>query len=256
MMPRSITCAVALALCGCHATTSSKPIVLSNGVAVRGKGFGDTLTFSPRIIAIDRIDERAAASLAAPGHVLLLGVIPGREIELIEPGDATTARKAVTGTIALAMRRYEVDPIAVAAIERRVTEAERRCESAARARQQAAERAAKNSQKRDSTGKIIGGSSGGASTDMSDPTFYLQSCIARDASSKEKPTLKRIAPRPASDRYLVMLVSSSPLKWDFLNERLATLTAVGADAATTIEAIAAGLYVGTEGKWAGYFVAW
>ncbi|MBL0169174.1 MAG: hypothetical protein IPP90_00385 [Gemmatimonadaceae bacterium] len=52
------------------------------------------------------------------------------------------------------------------------------------------------------------------------------------------------------------MTSSSPIPLSQLYERLATLTAVAPDVATTIEAIAAGLFVGVKGTWGGYFVAW
>ncbi len=255
MMTRSLACALVFGLAGCHSAATSKPIVLTNGVEVRGKGFGDTLAFRPRIIAIDRVDERAAVTLATPAHIVLLGIIPGREIELIDPADPMTSSKKLGGTFAISMQRFEVDAAAAAASEKRRSDDARRCEAESRARQQQAERNAKNSQKRDSSGRIISGPSM-AEAAIAGSTDTRGCSVQRSSSYSEKTPRKRIAPRTAADRYLVMLVSSSPVSWEFLNERLATLTAVGADAATTIEAIAAGLYVGTEGKWAGYFVAW
>jgi hypothetical protein len=63
-------------------------------------------------------------------------------------------------------------------------------------------------------------------------------------------------PRTPADRYLVVLASSSRLTSAQLAERLSTLTAVGSDVATTIEALASGLYVGLPGTWSGGYVAW
>ena len=247
--------ACSIIVTACHSSSQPAPRALTNGVAVGGKGFGDTATFKPRIIALDKVDERAMASVASPSYVVVLGVIPGREIELIEPGDAMTGKTSVTGQLSLSMQRYEVDATATAAIEARRAADDRRCDAESRAREEAAARAARASQKRDSSGRVISGASDAQVGDAGMSTASIP-CSGRRRAVSAKPPLKRASARPAGERYLVMLVSSSPLQWDFINERMATLTAVAPDAATTIEAIAAGLYAGTPGSWAGYFVAW
>ena len=47
-----------------------------------------------------------------------------------------------------------------------------------------------------------------------------------------------------------------PLSELDLNERLASLSTVAQDVSTAIEAVAAGLFVGHPGSWAGYYVSW
>jgi hypothetical protein len=68
--------------------------------------------------------------------------------------------------------------------------------------------------------------------------------------------MTRLPARAPADRYLVVLSSSSGVSLVALNERLSQLTTVGSDVATTIEAIAAGIFIGYAEHWGGAFIPW
>ena len=225
----------------------------SSAQAFVGLGFGETATFAPRILTLDRVQEIAMASTRTAAYSVVLAVVPGREIEVIEVGKSV-GKRATAAQFMVSMRRFEIDQKAAsrqAAADASAEVAYQRCETAS---ENARQRQARASQKRDSSGRVIqgpsdaqvglaGASQGGGSQ-------------CRRASTKRSTPMIRTTARPIAERYLVLLVSAAPLTADFVNERLTTLTAVGSDVATTIEAIAAGLYVGATGRWAGYYVAW
>jgi hypothetical protein len=60
----------------------------------------------------------------------------------------------------------------------------------------------------------------------------------------------------SGEHYLVVLSSSTGYSGTELAERVAALSVTGSDVATTIEAIGAGLFVGRDGRWSGYYVSW
>ena len=177
-------------------------------------------------------------------------MVPGREIEVVQPGDYPIRRERGKNAFTIDMRRPSdaITPDDAAAIararlayDRCVKQAEA---TAARIAQQKA-----RSVRRDSTGKVIGR---GPTPDI----IETRSCDRLSQNSAVTRTPTFLPARAPADRYLVVLTSTSSISRTQLYERLATLTAVAPDVATTIEAIAAGLYVGVKGTWGGYFVAW
>lgn len=252
--------AAAASLAACHSTPKAE-IPTADAAPLAMRAFGDTAAYGMQVLKLDRQKEVATVALRSPAELIVLSVIPGREIELIVPGEVANAGHTSfkQGVSSIQMARWEhsvrpanADHDAQAAMEYN------RCIS----RAQAAARAAAQKRrpvKRDSTGKII---DDGRSGDPSVNEFQLErayeaACSNQDKSYLNKPAPPvRMPPRPAADRYLVVLASSTPLTAVQLGERLAGLTAVGSDVSTTIEAIAAGLYAGLPGTWSGGYVAW
>jgi len=204
------------------------------------RAFGDTATYGLRLVSLDAVDESAHVRLARPAHLIVLGVRPGREIELISQGFHRT------GAVTLLMRRFEdVSPDAARDADARATLEYDRCVAAADRAAQA--RARQRTERRDSTGKVIG--TGGDPLPV--PNY---SACRKPSTTAAKP--RRLPAREPAERYLVVLASAEPLPPTVVDARLATLTAVAPDVATTIEAIAAGLLLGIPGTTAGTYVAW
>ncbi len=251
----ALTVAVAamVTLAACHNTSTSQPPV-PPPVA---HAFGDTATYGVQVLSLDAEHEVATVSLQAPASLIVLAVVPGREIELILP--AETARGTFPkGTATLDMRRFDVSNRPVDAnAELQAMQAYGRCmaQAQAQARRMAQ---ARRPVKRDSTGKVIDDGRG-PSTEGDDLMRLERSCdrldvTASNANRKAPPV--RLPPRAPADRYLLVLASSEPVSYAQVGERLGTLTAVGSDVATTLEAIASGMYAGMPGRWSGVYVAW
>ncbi len=233
------------------AIPSASPRVVAPMMA-GAQSFGDSTIAGVRILAFDKATEQARIAARSTNNLIVLAVVPGREIELLVPGQYALQRERQTGHRVLDLRRIDdaIDPngadgaVARAAYERCVRQA-----NAARARQQQQKRVVR----RDSTGKVIG--DGGAIA--APPTQVAEvECNRLDRSAKRPSERKYLSARPPAERYLVVLFSSASVPVAVIAERLATLSAVAPDAATTIEAIAAGLYLGTKGTWGGTFVSW
>lgn len=220
-----------------------------NAAPLKGGAFGDTATFDVRILSLDPQTETATFSAKKYKNVIVLAVIPGREIEVIAPGSGSVRAGKGKNTRVVSMRRVDDDRPADADDNAQARLAYDRCIAQANAAQRRAEEAARRAAKRDSTGRAIGG----ATTVTTD---YTRQCDRIDKPNQRSRKVKYLPPREPADRYLLVLSSSESVSETLLQERLATLTAVAPDVATTLEAIAAGLFVGTPGTWSGYYVAW
>lgn len=195
-----------------------------------GQAFGDTAAFEVQILSLDRVTEQASVTTRNGKNLIVLAVVPGREIEIIAPGASSIRQGKAKGVYGIDLRRVH-DSMRPADANETAREqlAYDRCMSQAAA-----------------TAKRIGQQRAG----LAAPCNRL----ASNSSARQPATF--LPARPPADRYLVVLASTSPIPLAQLYERLATLTAVAPDVATTIEAIAAGLYVGARGTWSGYYVAW
>ena len=204
------------------------------------RSFGDTALLGLRLLSIDARDESARVRLGRGAQIIVLGVRPGREIELISHGHHGA------DAFKISMRRYEEpSPDAARDADARATLEYDRCVAAAE--KAARDRARQRTERRDSSGKVI--PTGGNPL----PTGANTSACRRPATNVAP---RRLPPRDPAERYLVVLASATPISAAQLDERLATVTAVAPDVATTIEAIAAGLYVGHSGTFAGTYMVW
>ncbi len=250
---------IASAIVGCHGGTrtavSPSPSTTSASTPptlLPGHAFGDAATLSGvRVLLFDPAKEQVRVTTTNPKNLIVLAVVPGREIEVVQPGDYPVRREREKDVFTIDMRRAsdEITPEDAAAITRTRLAYDRCIKQAEATAARIAQQKAR-SVRRDSTGKVIGG--GPTAPDIVD----TRSCDRLSQHSAVKRTPTFLPARAPADRYLVVLTSTSPISRTQLYERLATLTAVAPDVATTIEAIAAGLYVGVKGTWGGYFVAW
>lgn len=231
-----------------HAQTSG---AVGSAATVKARNFGDTATFALHILSLDREKEIATYSANKDAkHLIVLAVVPGREIEVISPGTGTISSTKMKGVRAIMMRRM-TESVPDAGEDARARLAYDRCMSQAAAQAQRA--AAARRVKRDSSGRII---SDPNPDPVADEQQFRRQCDRLAASNPKKRSLTPLPPREAAERYLLVLASSSEVQSTQLYERLASLTAIAPDAATTLEAIAAGLFVGVPGSWSGSFVNW
>lgn len=239
----------------CHHSAASEP----GSPPLVSHAFGDTATYGIKILSLDRQREVAKVSLGAPSELIVLAVVPGREIELIVPSELPMQAPHGTyakGVATVGMQRYDDQPRPVdASADAQARLAYNRCMQQVQA---AAQRLAQSRRqvKRDSTGKVIEDSGRDPTADLDQVARMERQCDRYDTTTNRTAPPTRMPARAPADRYLVVLASSSRLSVDQVGERLTTLTAVGSDVATTIEAIAAGLYAGLPGKWSGTYVAW
>ncbi|MEP6763806.1 MAG: hypothetical protein ABJB66_05805 [Gemmatimonadaceae bacterium] len=243
--------AVATSLSACrHAASStvSTAIPASTAETPIGHPFGDSVTHSVRVLSLNTKTETADVYVGRPDNTIVLAVEPGRDIELIFPG-AMTVKQLSDNRFQFFMQRFELvksEPKpADASASRRSYEA---C-TKARAAAQRAERT-RQASRRDSSGRVAGGEPPSAQKD----NFVCD--MTPESLAKPSWSQNRLPPRPARERYLVVLSSSQPISYADLNQRLSTMTAVAPNVALTMEAIASGIYAGTSGTWGGTYVSW
>lgn len=216
------------------------PVIPMASSTLNARSFGDTTTLPLRLLSLDVAGEVAHVGLRPSSHVIVLGVRPGREIEVI----AVTESRAEL--LEVSMRRYEEpSPSAAEQADARAAREYDRC--VAMAEKTAQEQARQRAYRRDSTGKLI--------PTGADPLPVVNLSACRRAP-RVAATPKRMPPREPAERYFVVLASTVQLPASQLEARLSTLTAVAPDVATTIEAIAAGLFAGHPGAFSGAYAAW
>ncbi len=161
VMTRRAAAFALLALVGACRGASVPPSTLApaTGASVAmvplvGRAFGDTAIFGTRILAFDRDQELATATVRTAAYVTVLAIIPGRDIEIVLPRPSEPVRKVKAGTVSLALHR-------LADIDHAVDEAEdtRRMREfdacMARERAASARKPPTRTSRVDSTGKLI-----------------------------------------------------------------------------------------------------
>lgn len=245
-------CALVIAFTACQQTTNVHRLSASATVKPRlaAHAIGDSLTFSVAILSFDRSREIADVFVRRPDNVIVLAVMPGRDIEIIFPGTMTVKKLPAANTFRFAMQRFEVStrPVGPEAEARR-RQAYDQCQIRRTAALRRAAEAARMT-RRDSSGKSI-------DTPVSTAReTLLESCDRLGESTGQVVFMRPMPPREPRERYLVVLSSSSPVSELELNERLNTLTTIASDVSLTIEAIAAGIFAGKSGAWGGSYVSW
>jgi hypothetical protein len=240
-------------LAACHVAPVN-PWITVPSARFAGRAFGDTAGLRASIVAMDTVRDVAVFALSAPAHLVVLAVRPGVSIEQLQPGvGARTVLQAagehMVATIDSTAQKDEAARLARLAYDECVD----RAEMTARRRN-----AYKPPVVRDSSGKVTAASAeaqrrfddeggGVGSADLSGCSRALTSNTSRSAPARQ-------ASR-AGEHYLVLLASQSAISGTEVAERLRTLSVIGSDVATTIEAIGAGLFVGHAGPWSGYYVS-
>lgn len=208
--------------------------------------FGDTLAHPVRILAFDRISELASVMIKAPKNMVVLAVVPGRDIEVIYPGDMTM-QKTSNDVFLVSMGRFMLATSTVAATNGNARQAYENCKRQRAAMIAEAARAERG--RRDSTGRIV---------KSADPAMQREppTCDMEPDQPRVKLTRVPMPVRDDAERYLVVLSASSTITATDLNERLTKLTTVASDPALTIEAIAAGIFAGQADTFAGAWIPW
>ncbi len=245
-------CALITRLAACQHTPNAhlSPASIPSKPSLAGHAIGDSLKFSVGILTLDRTREIATVFVRRADNVIVLAVIPGRDIEVIFPGNMTVQKLSAPNTFRFGMQRFEVStrPVGPEA-EARARQAYDQCQMRRVAELRRAA-AASRAVRRDSTGKSVGAP---VSAERESPPV---SCDLLGQPAGKEVFMQPLPPREPRERYLVVLSSSSPVTELELNERLSTLTTIASDVSLTIEAIAAGIYAGKIGAWGGSYVSW
>jgi hypothetical protein len=241
----------AVMLADCHKAPLN-PWVPVPSARFAGRAFGDTMTMRTSIVALDTVREVVVFRLAAPAHLVMLEVTPGVSIEQLQPivGSKTLQQSAgehMVTTMDSSLAAEESELLRREVYERCTDEAELRAGRRPIARPPV---------RRDSTGKVSPESAGeqlrAEAAEARVREADLEACKRTAARLPATPTRKTAR---RGEHYLVILASQSPLSGVEVAERLRTLSVVGSDVATTIEAIGAGIFVGRPGTWSGYYVS-
>ncbi len=262
----AVSCALFGMLTACHRPMASVPSTSANVAAplptlppMPGHAIGDPAASPVRVISLDTVKEIATISLDARGNLIVLEVMPGRDIEVLYPSAAKPATTQRVGHVSVDLGRYEkVSRYTDAERAARARQVIADCETrrAAAARRAAAEAA--RAVRRDSSGKIVSTSTPTYADSRDDlaPCDRLTPNARGLALLGDEYKIVRLPPRTPSERYLVALASQTPISLVEINQRLAGFTAVAPDVASTIEAIATGIFAGRESAWTGYYVSW
>lgn len=247
---RRVVLAVVL-LVGCRqppaTTVGSAPIAVHT--------FGDTTQYASRIVRFDARTEELIANVKSPSYVIVLAVIPGKSIEQIVPDPDQLSVQVSTGkhTLNLRQQAFAAEPADAAMNSAELAEINR-CVSVATAaaRRQAQ---ARRPVKRDSLGRIIEDRSAPPDDNIDDSRIEAR-CreqVRRQSINRPKPQMPI---REPAERYLVVLTSAFPMTGPLIRERLESLVTSAPDVATTIEAIAQGLFAGKDPTWSGAYISW
>lgn len=238
-------------LAAAQGAVSLSTITGASGPPIAEHWFGDTATHNVRVLAFDPATELAQVYMRQPKNVIVLAIIPGKDIEVITPGD-TKPSSMGQNLFALFMTRFEntntsTNPNAAQsqeiAIDRRVY-----ADCLAERSRIARENQAAQTATRDAEGKVkqIAKSS----------LQQLPMCTPPVAPREIKLVKKQLPVRPAAERYLVVMTLSESMNASELDKRLRALTITATTVAQTIEGIAAGIYAGHGGTYGGVWVDW
>lgn len=208
--------------------------------------FGDTLLHPVRILAFDRGSESANVMIRLPKNMVVLAVVPGRDIEVIYPGDMSI-NKTSNDIYQLSMRRFMLTTSTAAASNGNARQEYENCKRQRAAMIAEAARAERG--RRDSSGRVV---------KAADPAVQREppTCDMEPVQPRAKLTKVSMPPRDDAERYLVVLSASSAITATDLNERLTKLTTIASDPALTIEAIAAGIFAGQASTFSGAWIPW
>lgn len=219
--------------------------------------FGDTTMYSAQLLAFDKINDELKVNVPTSSYVVVLAVVPGKSIEQISPKPGQAYANRVSGSVSFHLQPESIgsdfEPDGMNAAD--VAEINRCVASKTAAANQRA-KAQRKPIVRDSTGRIISGDRSPPASNISGVDFERACKAQTERNTRNRPVIHKFTPREPAERYLVVLASPHALSGPLINERLETLVTSAPDVATTIEAIAQGLYTGYAGTWSGRYVSW
>lgn len=249
---RHVWCLAVLLSASCR----QSPSTTVNTPALPTHTFGDTTEYVSHILQFDVQKEQVVVDFKSRSYVVVLAVIPGKSIEQISPVPGRRSGRFSSGKRTLDLRQPQngADPIGQEMNSAELGEVNR-CVVAATAAARRQAQAKARPVRRDSLGRIIEDRSPPPETAIDD-TRFESACRAQVRSrSKNRPQPKMPIREPA-ERYLVVLTSPYPMEGPMISDRLETLITMAPDVATTIEAIAQGLFAGKDATWSGTFISW
>ncbi len=213
-----------------------------------GHPFGDTAMVNAKAIAFDSARGELVVELSRPSHLMVLEVRLGQTLAVLHPAPRanTTARTAGQHRIRLGSgvavnTRPPVDAEMERCVERELSAAESR-----RSKQRPAEQ-------NDSKGKPTAGSKA-AQAEFNRPTFGDEQAARQRCATASASRPARSTEAPKGTRYFLLLAATGKMSGAELSRRIAGLSGVGSDVASSIDAIATGVFVGYPTDWSGYYV--
>ncbi len=201
-----------------------------------------------RATAFDSTRGELVVDLSRPSHLMVLEVRLGQTLAVLHPAPrANTIRRAAgqhrirLGSGVAVDTRPPVDPETERCVEREVSAAEVR---------RSAQRPVEQS---DSKGKPTAGSKA-AQAEFSRATFGDEQAARQRCRSAAAARPPAATPAPRGTRYFLLLAATEKMSGAELSKRIAGLSGVGSDVASSIDAIATGVFVGYPTDWSGYYV--
>jgi hypothetical protein len=227
-------------LSGCHRGSSPGT---TNASFERGV-LGDTTGFGAEIVRFNGTRTRATYRLTAPGHVILLAISPGEQIERIQVW-ATDASPMQVGehTTYLPLKRDEL----ASGVQRSIDQAEfDRCVEEQR---NAADRRRPQPEKRDSTGRVIASGGGREESPMDVQRRAERTCAAQQRGRISQRTERR-------PRYLALIATDALLPPDQVDAWLNSIPAPTDDVAGAVSAVADVLFRDRRAAWSAVYRRW
>lgn len=187
---------------------------MATALQVSGGTFGDAVGGRAQILALDRVKEVARIQTRSIKHLIVLAVVPGREIELLVPGESVVQRERQAGQYSIDLRRVG-DNTHQTSDDLAAMRAYEQCVARAAAARRRAEQQ-KRPVKRDSTGKIL---SDGAATVAPSGVDVGVECNRLDRANRRSSVKTYLPARPAAERYLVVLSSTAAVPVTLIAER-------------------------------------
>lgn len=213
-----------------------------------GHPFGDTAMVNSRAIAFDSTRGELVVELSKSSHLMVLEVRLGQTLAVLHPSPRTNTTQRAAGQHRIRLQnpgavnvRTVADAETEQCVERELSAADTR---------RSAQRPAEQS---DSKGKPTAGSKA-AQAEFSRPTFGDEQAARRRCVSAAATRPPAATPVPLGTRYFLLLAATKKMSGAELSKRIAGLSGVGSDVASSIDAIATGVFVGYQTDWSGYYV--
>ena len=228
------------ALSGC--VSSSRPA--TSDVPVERGVLGDTAAFGPDIVRFNGVRTQVTYRLASPGHVILLAITPGKQIERIvasPAGDATPMRVGQHTTF------LPLDGTPVGQLRPEDQAEWDRCIEDERT---AADRRRPKPETRDSTGRVMSEGGGGREESPMEVQRKAETNCRRQLANRSAQTP---ANRPP---YLALFVTDANIPGQEVDEWLDGIPAATTDIPTVLAAVADVLFRDRKAAWSGVYRRW
>jgi hypothetical protein len=189
--------------------------------------------------------NRVTFELAAPAHVIMLAVVPGKTIDPVGRilGDTSESEAGMYEVTVVPPQPAVMQPSSWTIQDHAAYD---RCVAIAR---RSVRKQTEVVVRHDSAGEPIGETT----RQVPDASAEIEAERRCEAATDRQ---QRAVMPSTDDRYLVVLASSTSMTLTDLLARLDATTVTADDVSSTISAIADALYVGRKAIWSGYYARW